>query len=263
MVTAAAALLAVLVMVMLMVVVTAAAALLTVLVMMLMVVVMMLMLFFQQFQRLCQSILALNGFQQLGAGELIPGGSDDDGGGILFTQQCHAGIQLVLLHALGAAEDDGAGVFYLIVVELTEVLHVHLALVGICHGGEAVEFYVVHLQTADCGDDIAELAHAGGFDEDAVGGVGLHHLGQRLGKIAHQAAADAAAVHFGDLHAGFLQETAVDADLAELVFDQHQLFALVGFFHQFFDEGGFTGTQKAGENINFSHIYHSFSAGGR
>ena len=31
-----------------------------------------------------------------------------------------------------------------------------------------------------------------------------------------------------DLHAGILQETAVDADLAELVFNEHQLLALIG-----------------------------------
>ena len=48
----------------------------------------------------------------------------------------------------------------------------------------------------------------------------------------------------GDLDAGFLQEAAVNADLTELVFDQHQLFALEGLRQQLLDEGRLTGTQK-------------------
>ena len=112
-------------------------------VMFVVVVVMMLMLFFQQFQRLCQGILALDGLQQLGAGKLIPGSGDDDGGGILFTQQCHAGIQLVLLHTLGTAEDDGAGVFDLIVIELAEVLHIDFNLAGVSHSNSVSQFHIV------------------------------------------------------------------------------------------------------------------------
>lgn len=59
------------------------------------------------------------------------------------------------------------------------------------------------------------------------------HLLQRVGKVAHEAAADAAGVHLVDLHAGVLEEAAVDGDLAELVFDQHDLFARVGLGDQF------------------------------
>ena len=151
---------------------------------------------------------------------------------------------------------------YLVVIELTKVLHVHLTLICISHSSKAAQLYVFHLQATDSSDNIAELTHAGGLDEDAIRCIGFHYLSQSLGKVTHQAAADATAVHFSDLYAGFFQKATVDANLAELVFDQHQLFALIGFFHQFLNQGGFTGTQKTGENINLGHVYHSFSAYG-
>ena len=81
------------------------------------------------------------------------------------------------------------------------------------------------------------------------------HLLQRVGKVAHEAAADAAGVHLVDLYAGVLEEAAVDGDLTELVFDQHDLFARVRLGDQLFDQRGFTGTQKAGENINFRYLF--------
>lgn len=49
--------------------------------------------------------------------------------------------------------------------------------------------------------------------------------------------------------------TTVNTDLAEFVFDQHDLFALERFLDELFDQGRFACTQKAGENINFSYLF--------
>ena len=68
-------------------------------------------------------------------------------------------------------------------------------------------------------------------------------------------AADAAGVHLGDVDAGILQKAAVNADLAEFVFDQHNLFTLERFLDELFDQGRFACTQKAGENINFRYLF--------
>ena len=172
----------------------------------------------------------------------------------MLPQQVHHRLQLGLGHTRGAAEDDGTGVLDLVVEELAEVLHIHFALSGVGHGGEAVENGLLHLQALNGPDDVRQLAHAGGLDEDAVGMVLLHHLAQGLSEVAHQAAADAAGVHLGDLDAGVLQKAAVDADLAEFVLDEHQLFALISLLDQLLDERGFAGAQKSGKNIDFCHI---------
>ena len=211
-------------------------------------------------QQLVRKGHLLDGGEDGLAVQLIPRGGDDGGVGILFPQHGHGSLQLLLGHLLGAGEDDGAGGLDLVVVELAEVLHVDLHLGGVRHGDEAVELHVRHVLygVLHRHDHVAELAHAGRLNEDAVRVELILHVLQRLIEVAHQRAADAACGHFGDLDAGLLQEAAVNVDLAELVFNQHQLFALVGFRQQLFDESGLTGAQKAGNNINFRHGIRPF-----
>jgi len=84
------------------------------------------------------------------------------------------------------------------------------------------------------------------------------HVLQRLVEVPHQGAADAPGGHLADLHAGLLQKAAVNADLAELVLDQHQLFAGKGLRQQLFDKSGLAGAKEAGDNINFGHGIKSF-----
>ena len=142
----------------------------------------------------------------------------------------------------------------LVVVELTEVLHIHLDLVDVGHGDEAAQLNIQMLGHAlDSAGHVGQLADAGGLDNDAVGVVLLHHLLQSGAEIAHQRAADAAGVQLIDLDAGLLQKAAVDADLAELVLDEHDLLACKGLFDELLDKGGLTGAKEAGENIDLGH----------
>ena len=233
--------------VMVMVVATAA----TLIVVMMMVLVLLLL--GQLLQSSRQGIPAFHGRQQLLAVQFVPRGRHNGGGGVLLPQQGHTGIQLFLAHPGRTAQNNGAGVLHLVIEELTEVSHIHLGLGGIHHGGKTVQHHIVHLQVLHRPDDIAEFAHTRGFNEDTVGVIGIHHLLQRLAEITHQAAADAAAVHLGNVDARLLQKAAVNADLAELIFNEDELLAGIGLSDQLLDEGRFASAQKAGENINFSH----------
>ena len=56
----------------------------------------------------------------------------------MLPEKGYVGIQLVAAYLAGAAEYNCVGVLYLVVEELPEVLHVHLALVGVHHRGKAV-----------------------------------------------------------------------------------------------------------------------------
>ena len=60
-------------------------------------------------------------------------------------------------------------------------------------------------------------------------------------------------VDYFTIHAGILQETAVDADLAKLVFNEHQLLTLIGLAEHLLDERGLTGAQKTRYNVDFCH----------
>ena len=210
-------------------------------------------------QLICQGV-AFHGGEDLVAGDLSPVGGDDDGICVLSTKERDGLLQLVLRHIGGAAEDDGAGVLHLIVKELAEVLHIHLGLLGIDHGDGAAQLQLRLLgHTAHRLGHVRQLAHAGGLDDNAVGSVGLQHLLQGNAEVAHQRAADAAGVHLGDLNAGVLHKAAVNADLAEFVFDEHQLLALEGLLNQLFDEGGLAGTQKTGNNVDGCHSHYLYS----
>ena len=203
-----------------------------------------------------QIVAALHGRDDLRAGQFIPRGGKDSGLGIVFPQHTHGGVKLGRVRALRAGEEDGACVLHLIVEELAKVFHVDTALQRVHHRHEAVQrkgsAAVPH--AFHRGDHVGQLAHAGRLDDDPLGGVGGKHLAQRLAEVAHEGAADAAGVHLGNLDAGLLQETAVDADLAELVFDQDYLLALKCLGQQFFDQRGLARSQKAGDNVNFRHV---------
>ena len=278
MMMAAAALLAMLVMVMMLmlVVVTAAALAVLMMVMVLMLVlmvvivaaagavlvmlvmVMMFLLLLQLGQLGGQSGLAFHGMQQLLTGQIAPGSGDDGGSGIVLSQQLHSGVQLLLGDRIGTGQDDGGGSFDLVVVELTEVLHVDLHLTGIADSHGVAQGHILIGDLFHSADHIGQLAHAGGLDDDPVRIVFGDHLLQSLAEVTHKRAADAAGVHLGDVDARLLEEAAVDTDLAELILNQDQFLARVGFLNHLFDEGGLTGTQEAGININFRHNENTF-----
>ena len=248
MIVAAGALLAVLVVVMVLVVVVMAAAALVI------VVVGIAVLGGQAVELGLEAVLVLHGGAEGLAVQLVPGRGDDDGVLVVLTQHVHAGGELALAHALGAGEHDGPGVFDLIAPELAEVLHVHLGARGVHHGGEGAGHEVRVAHALHGADDVRELADARGLDEDAVRRELRLDLLERLGKVADQAAADAAGAHLGYLHPGVLQKAAVNGDLAELVFDEDQLFAGVGLGDELFDERGLAGAQKAREYVDLSHL---------
>ena len=243
-----------------MVVVAATGAVLVMLIVVVIVVMVVLVLGLlgKELQLLFKGILVLHRLENLCAGELIPRGGNDGGVLVVLAQQSDAGFKLFGLDTVRAAQNDGVCVLDLVVIELAEVLHVHFALVCIGNGGEAIQRNVFHVQVLHGTDHIAQLAYAGRLDQNAVRVVGLQHLTQRLAEVAHKAAADAALAHLGDFNAGVLQKAAVNGNLAELVFDEDELFALKSFGDQLADQRGFACAEEAGKNIDFRHILMPF-----
>ena len=215
-------------------------------------VVMMVMLVLQLMQLALEDVF-LHDLADLRAVQLIPGGGDQAGFGVDALEQLDGSQGLGVVGGIGTAEDDQIGACHLVVEEFTEVAGVHLALARVHHGDFRADLRAFH--ALDGAGHVGQLADAGGLDEDAVRRIIAHDLAECLGEIAHEGAADAAGVHLGDLHAGVLQERAVDGDLAELVLDQNELFILVTLRDQLADQGRLTGSEKAGKNINSSQSY--------
>ena len=197
--------------------------------------------------------LAFHSFHQLFPRQRVPGGGDHRGHLVMLPEQGNGSVQLGLGNGIGAGQDDGGSGLDLVVVELAEVLHIHLDLARVSDSHGIAQGNVLAGDLVDGTDDVRQLAHTGGLNENTVRMVLLDHLGQGLAKVAHQRAADASGIHLGDLDAGILQEAAVDTDFAELIFNEYQLLALVGLGDHFLDEGRLAGAQKTGININFCH----------
>ena len=251
-------------MVMLMIMMTAGAMLTMFMVMLVimvttgtMFIVMMVVMMLQFFQILLQGCIALHGIQQLSTGQFGPGCGDQCRFSIVLTQQRNCCIQFCLGNGIGTGQNNGLRRFDLVVIELAKVLHVDLHLAGIRHSNGVAQSDLLIGDLFHSTDDIGQLANTGGFDDDAVGRVLLDHLSQSLAEVANQTAADAAGVHLGNVDTGILQETTVNADFTELILNQHQLLALIGFLDHLLDQGSFTGTQETGVNIDF-HIVHTF-----
>ena len=238
-------------------------AMLVMIVMMLLVMVtlaMIIMMMVVMLSFLCQmrhvrrkGIVFLHGIENDLSVKGIPVGGNDSSLSVMLAEKRHGGSQLFLIHALGAAEDDGACVFDLIVVELAEVFHVNAALGGVGYRDEAVETNVVAKHALHRADDVGQLAHARRLNENTVGMEFVQHLAKRLGEVTDKATADTTAVHFGDLDARLLEKAAVNADLTKLIFDKNGFFACVGFLEQLFDQCSFACAEKAGKYINFGH----------
>ena len=239
-----------LIVVMFMVVMMTAA---TLLIMVMVVMVFMLLGMQQVGHLLGQGGVALQGIHHLLPGQLLPRGGHQGRLGIMLPQDGNSGIQFCLGNGVGTGKEDGGGGFDLIVVELAKILAVnlYLACVGNCHS--IAQGHIRSGDLLDGTDDIGQLAHAGRLDQHPVRMEAFNDLLQGLAEVAHQGAADAAGVHLGDFDTGVLEETAVNADFTELVFNQNQGLSFIPLLNHFLDEGGLAGTQEAGINVDFCH----------
>ena len=234
-----------------------------VVVMMLVIMVMMLCLvsvglFAELVQFRGKSLLLFHGLQDGLSGNLIPWRGHDGRMVVVFSQKLNAFIQLLLGESVGVAEDDGARVFHLILIELAEVGHIDPRLLRVDDGRESVQFDPVILQILYSDDHVTQLAYAGRLDQDPVRIIGVDDFVERAPKIPHQRTADASGIHLVDLYSGVLQESAVDADLTEFVLDQHDLLIFICFGNQFSDQRCFACSQKSRKNIYFCHVFQSF-----
>ena len=129
----AMALFAIVMMVMLVVVIVA----MTLLAMVMM--VMVCLGFYQSFQLFLDGIAALHSGKQLLAIQLTPGGGNDHRGGVMLLNESNRFFDLLFGCVVGVRKHNAACVLDLIVEELAEVTHIHLAFVHVRNGGEAVQ----------------------------------------------------------------------------------------------------------------------------
>ena len=208
---------------------------------------------------LVESIGALDGDQYILAVQLIQRSGDDGCLVIVLPDQCHTLLELLRTHLIGSAQDNGSGKLDLIDEKLAEILDIHLCLGCIDNRYRTVNLYSqLSCHILHCLQHIGELTDTGGLDQNSLRGVGLNDFLQRGSEVTYQGTADTPGVHLLNLNAGFLQKTAVDTNLTELVLDQHGLAAIECFLQKFLNQSGFSCSQKAGKHIYLCHFHSPF-----
>ena len=229
----------------------------TMLVVVVVVMVVLVMLCLELLDCILEGVAVLHSSENVLTVKAIPGGSDDYGRLVVLTKQGYALSNLLVLGGLCVREDYCRCVLNLVIVELAKVLHIHLALINIGNGCEAVKL-CANSCVFNRFDNVGKLTNTRGLDNYSVGVVIFQHLNERLGKIANERAADAARVHLGDVDASISEEAAVNADFAKLVLDKNELFTSVRFLNKLLNQSGLTCSEEARKYIYFGHFICSF-----
>ena len=221
------------------------------------IVVMMLVLVLKLLDSRLERILVLHCGENILTVEIVPRGCYYNSVSIMRAKKLNALGNLEILGTLSVREDYRRCVSNLVVVELTEVLHIHLALINVRNGGKAVKHCTVLLRGLCRADNVRKLAYTRGLNDNSVGLVLVEHLCKCGSEIADERTANATRVHLRDLDACVCQKSAVNADLTELVFDKNNLFTCVCFLYKLFNKRSFSRAEKAGKNIYFRHFSNS------
>ena len=152
-------------------------------------------------------------------------------------------IELVLSDVARTAQYDGSCVLDLVLIELLEVLQIDPALGSVDNRDCSAD--LCSFNALNGSNYVGELANAGGFDQDPVRCELFDYIFQSSSEITNEAAADATGIHFGDVDAGLLKETAVDTDLTELVLNEHELLAVVSVRNELLDQCCLACSQKS------------------
>ena len=158
---------------------------------------------------------------------------------------------------IGVAENNTSRVFYLIVEELTEILHIHFALINVNNNGKAVELNILCARGSNRADNVAELSYARRLDKHSVGSILRNHLFKCFAEISNERATDTTGIHFGYIDSRILQESAVYAYLAEFVLNENYLLTRIRFVDKLVYKSRLSRSEKARYYIDFCHIYTS------
>ena len=177
--------------------------------------------------------------------KFISGGGDNYRSCILFSYESECFRKLCIGGLIGVAEKHTACICDLIAEEFTKVLHIHLALVDVNDGNRAIELSTLYICLKNCFSNVRELSYARGLDKDPVGRILVHDLLKCLAEISNERAADTARIHLGYFNPRILEEAAVNAYLAEFVFDKNDFLALIRFVDKTVDKSSLTSTEKS------------------
>ena len=79
----------------------------------------------------------------------------------------------------------GLCIFYLVVKEFSEILHIHSALTDIDNRDDVTKLCIVKSRIRDSLNNVGELSYSRRLNKHSVGMKFIYNLHERLGKIAY------------------------------------------------------------------------------
>ena len=153
---------------------------------------MMMLVLKQLVELLGNSSGTFHSIKHLRSGQLIPIGAYNSCRFVVLTNKLYSLVELFLAHLTRMAEYDTSRMLYLIVKELTKVLHIHLTFSGINNNCATVKLYVVIFNRVNRLHNVAELSNSRRLDKHSVGVIFAYNFAKRITKISNKRTTDAA-----------------------------------------------------------------------
>ena len=143
-------------------------------------------------KNLFYGISPFHGRQYLGTRKFVPFSSYNDRMRVMLSYHFYGRIKFFLTHSVSMAQDDRAGMFYLIIEEFPKVLHIKLRFSCVYYSSESVKLYFSYMEISHRVDYVAELSYSGGLYQYPLRRKVFYDLPEGLSEVSHQAAAYAA-----------------------------------------------------------------------
>ena len=176
----------------------------------------------------------------------------------MLSEQFYNAVEFFIGNIFCMAEYNRTCMLNLIVEKLAEILHIHFSFICVNYRCKAVKSKLFGVNLFNCRNNVAQFSDSRRLDNNTLGRKLNQHLFECLAEVTNQAAADTAGIHLCYLYARLFEETAVDADLTEFIFDKDDFFSAVCLCDKLFNKRSFARAKKARENINFCHNDYFF-----
>ena len=97
------------------------------------------MLLFKSLYCIIKCILMLHSGKNIRSVKIIPRSCNDNRILVVLTKKVYTLGYFLVSCGLGMRKNDTGCVLNLVIIELTKVLHIHLALINVCNGSKAVK----------------------------------------------------------------------------------------------------------------------------
>ena len=152
---------------------------------------------------------------------------------------------LSVIDKLGAAQNNSAGTFNLIIEKLSEIFIIKLCFVRIHNSRSTVNNNIFKTEIHYSLNNIGKLTHSRRLNDYTIRRISIDNFFQCRTEISHERTADASGIHFFYIYSRILKKPVVYANLSEFILYKNALLTLKSLFQKFSDKSSLPCPQKS------------------